>query len=613
MAGGSAAIIGWLALLSLVVIMAVALVVWLGRIGPADSPPMSLDEAAWASLMRTLDPGTMGGDTGWRFRFAMLAVTLGGIFVISTFIGVLTNSIDNKLDDLRKGRSRVVEAGHIVILNWSEHIFTVLQELRLAAGKHKDVVVVLGDRDKVAMEDEIRERLGNGGRTRFVCRSGDAIEHNDLDIVSMDTARAIIVLSPDLVDGDQDAQVIKTLMAIVNSPERRPEPYHIVAELRDPRHVDVAHLVSRDEVTLVVAGDLIARVIAQTSRHPGLAGVYNELLSYEGNEFYLLAQPELAGKPFSAALTAFSNATVVGLMTPGMAPRLNPAANTIIGAEDRLILIADGIEILRTLEVPPPVHEETIAIQTVDAPPPDRTLILGWNWRVPAILIQLDEYVVPDSEVTVVADVDASVHIDSLKGQLHRLRLRFQFANTTDRRHLNELDIASYQHVILMCYDNISPQRADARAMVTLLHLRDIAAHSEHRFSIVSEMLDVRNRRLAEIAQPDDFIVSDQLVSLILAQLAEVEELNAIFDELFDAEGMEIYIKPAGEYVRLGVPVNFATVIEAARRRRETAIGYRKQNGATSGQIQYEVVLNPDKVNELTFGEGDRVIVVAES
>ena len=164
-----------------------------------------------------------------------------------------------------------------------------------------------------------------------------------------------------------------------------------------------------------------------------------------------------------------------------------------------------------------------------------------------------------------------------------------------------------------MCYDSIPPQRADARTMVTLLHLRDIAAKGDHRFSVVSEMLDVRNRRLAEIAHPDDFIVSDQLVSLVLAQLAEVQELNAIFDELFDAEGMEIYIKPAEEYVKLGVPMTFATVIEAASRRHETAIGYRKRNGGAGGKIQYAMILNPDKANELSFREGDRVIVVADS
>lgn len=612
--GGTAAIIGWLALLSVVVVLVVAFIVWLGRIGPSDAAPMSLGEAMWASLMRTLDPGTMGGDTGWNFRFAMLAVTLGGIFIISTFIGVLTNSIDNKLDELLKGRSRVVETGHIVILNWSEHIFTVLYELRLATGDKRDCVVIMGDRDKVAMEDAIRERLGGGGALRVVCRSGDAIESTDLDIVSLDTARAIIVLSPDVADIDRDAQVIKTLLAIINSPGRRPQPYHIVAELRDPRHVAVTQLISMDEVELVVAGDLIARIIAQTSRHAGLSSVYTELLSYEGSEIYVLERPELIGKYYQDALFAYEQGAAIGIASPGQPPRLNPPAATIFAPGDRLIAIAGEAKKLHPLAERSAIDEQAICVRPVTPQAPDHTLIIGWNWRVPGILEQLNNYVAPGSTVTIFADVEVPATLEErLPATLANLTVRIQIGNTTDRRLLDALGIERFQQVILMCYDSIAPQQADARTMVTLLHLRDIATKHGHSFSIVSEMLDVRNRRLAEITRPDDFIVSDQLVSLMLTQLAEAQELNAIFAELFDAEGMEIYIKPAGEYVKLAVPVTFATVIEAALRRGETAIGFRRQNSESGNSKERGVTLNPRKSEVVTFGAGDRLIVIADS
>ena len=611
--GGTAAIIGWLALLSAVVVLFVALIVWLARIGPAGEEPMSLGEAMWASLMRTLDPGTMGGDTGWNFRFAMLAVTLGGIFIISTFIGVLTNSIDNKLDELLKGRSRVVETGHIVILNWSEHIFTVLHELKLAAGSKRDCVVIMGDRDKVAMEDAIRERLGGGGALRVVCRSGDAIEPTDLDIVSLDTARAIIVLSPDLADIDRDAQVIKTLMAIINSPGRRPDPYHIVAELRDPRHVAVTRLISMEEVELVVAGDLIARIIAQTSRHAGLSSVYTELLSYEGSEIYLSERPELLGRTYGEALFAYAQATAIGIASPGRPPRLNPPAATTFAPGDRLIAIAGEAADLHVSADQATIDEAAIDVKPVTPQRPDHTLIIGWNWRVPGILEQLNNYVAPNSTATIFADVELSATIEEqLPAALANLAVRIQIGNTTDRRLLDALGIERYQQVILMCYDTIPPQRADARTMVTVLHLRDIATKHGHSFSIVSEMLDVRNRRLAEITRPDDFIVSDQLVSLVLTQLAEVHELNAIFAELFDAKGMEIYIKPAAEYVKLGVGMTFATVVAAAARRGETAIGLRRSASPGERSAQRGVVLNPRKADEVTLTASDRVIVISD-
>ena len=97
MSRGTIALIGGLAFLTLIVITIAATVVSLGRqvTAPEGSPPLSFLEAAWESLMRTFDAGTMGGDAGWGFRLVMLFVTIGGIFVVSTL---------NRSPDCRGGR-----------------------------------------------------------------------------------------------------------------------------------------------------------------------------------------------------------------------------------------------------------------------------------------------------------------------------------------------------------------------------------------------------------------------------------------------------------------------------------------------------------------------------
>jgi hypothetical protein len=145
------------------------------------------------------------------------------------------------------------------------------------------------------------------------------------------------------------------------------------------------------------------------------------------------------------------------------------------------------------------------------------------------------------------------------------------------------------------------------------LHLREIASQTSQSFSIVSEMLDDRNRQLAEITRADDFIVSDQLVSLLMAQISENKELWAVFEQLFDPEGSELYLKPAGEYVDLGKPLSFCTVVEAARRRDEVAVGYRVKSEAANPQKSYGLHLNPDKSQRITFTQGDKMVLLAES
>ncbi|HOG45388.1 MAG TPA: potassium transporter TrkA, partial [Anaerolineae bacterium] len=224
------------------------------------------------------------------------------------------------------------------------------------------------------------------------------------------------------------------------------------------------------------------------------------------------------------------------------------------------------------------------------------------------------DYVAPGSELLVVAgdeEVGAQIarEFDSLKHQA----VIFQQGDTTERRTLEALPLDAVDHIIVLSYsDELDVQEADARTLVTLLHLRSIIEQRRLRPAVISEMLDVRNRELAEVARADDFIVSDRLVSLMMAQLAENVRLAPVFDDIFDPEGSELYLKPAEDYVAPGRPVNFYTVVEAAARRGEVAVGYRLRAQAADATQSYGVHLNPIKSEMITFAEGDRIIVLAE-
>ncbi len=129
----------------------------------------------------------------------------------------------------------------------------------------------------------------------------------------------------------------------------------------------------------------------------------------------------------------------------------------------------------------------------------------------------------------------------------------------------------------------------------------------------VSEMLDLRNAKLAQTTLAEDFIVSDRIVSLFMAQVAEHKALNRVFADLFDPEGAEIYLKPVTHYVRADVAMTYATVVEAARRRGEVAIGYRVAVLASDPEKHHGVALNPSKSDRVTFAGADQVIVLAKS
>lgn len=616
MSRGTIALIGALFVLSVLVIVVISVAVAMSGTLLEHDATRDVDfiELLWLSLLRTLDPGTMGGDSGSvPFVLSMLAVTLGGIFIISTLIGVISTGIEGRLADLRKGRSVVVETGHTVILGWSPEVYSVVEQLVAAnANTRGHTIVILANRDKVQMEDDIRQRVPHTGVSRIVCRSGSPIDLDELNICSPQTSRSMIVLSPDGTDPDTD--VIKTLLAITNAPDRRPEPYQIVAQIRYPRNVDVARLAGHGEARLVLGGELIGRIAAQACRQPGLAIIYMELLDFGGNEIYFFEEPSLTGTQFGEALHAFRDASLIGIAPAEGRPLINPPMDRTIGVGDQLLFIALDDDTIRRSDPPPggPALDR-VALPAATTPRPENTLVLGWNWRTPGVLLELDRYVPGGSGLTVAATGPSiQEQVDAVRQALTNQSLTFQATDTTDRRVLDALTVEPYDHVLILSYsDVLDEQRADAKTLITLLHLRDIAARSNKSFSIVSEMLDLRNRNLAKATRADDFIVSDKLVSLTMSQLAENPRLDAVLDELFNVEGSEVYLRPAGDYVQLGGPVDFYTVVEAARQRDEVAFGYRLMAAGDDPAQVYGVVLNPDKGAAVEFVAEDRIVVLA--
>jgi hypothetical protein len=160
--------------------------------------------------------------------------------------------------------------------------------------------------------------------------------------------------------------------------------------------------------------------------------------------------------------------------------------------------------------------------------------------------------------------------------------------------------------------DSLNYQRADARVLVTLLHLRDIAERTGADFTIVSEILDEADRDLANVAQVDDIVVSEQVVSYLLTQISENRDLAEVFEELFRADGSEVYMRDVGDYVSSGSAVTFATLVESASRRGETAFGYRVAADSTDGTADFGVRINPAKSELFEPAAGDRLIVLAE-
>ncbi|WP_339791074.1 hypothetical protein [uncultured Imperialibacter sp.] len=616
MSAGSTKLISYLGLVALLLVLMFATILYLANIHPDEVTRLNFVDTFWTSLMHVLDPGTIGEHDGhWDFRIFMFLVTLLGIVILSILIGLISNGIMDKLDQLRKGRSFVMEQDHVLILGWSSKIFTIIPELIIANENQKDPkIVILADKDKVLMEDEIKDKIGNTKNTKIICRTGNPIDLHDLEIGNPVNSKSIIIL--DKENENSDSQIIKTILAIISSPHRRQAPYHITAEIENKRNFEVAKMVGKDEVELILSDDFVSKIMVQTSRQSGLSVVYIELMDFGGDEIYFVEEPKLVGKTFREAIFSYEDSAIIGIQfASDNHVEVNPPMSTVIQPGDLMIGVTeDDDTMIVSNRTNFNLEEGSIRTNEVDVPHAETILLIGWNNRAKTIIQELDNYVQPGSSIKVISKFDDAVApIEKLKKTVSNLTLEFEMVDTTDRAVLELQKCQTFDYIMLLCYQEYYPiQEADAQTLITLLHLRNISSSSPRKMNIVSEMLDMRNRQLADITSADDFIVSDKLLSLLMTQVAENKYLMRVFEDLFDADGSEIYIKPVTDYINVDKPVNFYTILESAARKNEVAIGYRKISDARNATQGYGVVVNPKKSDLITFSSKDKIIVLSE-
>ncbi len=155
--------------------------------------------------------------------------------------------------------------------------------------------------------------------------------------------------------------------------------------------------------------------------------------------------------------------------------------------------------------------------------------------------------------------------------------------------------------MILNPTDSPDIQISDAATMIALLHLRTISGKSGRKLSIVSEIMDPRNRELVKVTSAEDVIIGDQLIALAMTQLAENRDIASVFVQLLTANQKQICIKPIADYIRPNSQVNFHAVVASALRKGETAIGYRLVSEASQAEQSFGVRINPEKSKLISF------------
>ncbi|MFJ6577404.1 NAD-binding lipoprotein [Streptomyces sp. NPDC091368] len=604
---GTAALCGWLALVCLALVVPVSTALaWTDQRTPASLG--SRIAAVWRNTGQTM---RLGGEVGPPLRVALtVLLALIALFYVSTLVSLITTGLTDHLIALNRGRARILERGHTVVLGWSEQIPTVVSELVAArTDRRRRVVAILADREKPAMEEDLHTTVGATGRTRVLCRTGRPTDPAALGRVSPTTADCVLVLPRD--DPRHDAEVVKTLLSL-SAAVGDQDPVRVVAAVRDDRYLTAARLAGGPRATVLDMDDIAARLLVDCARQPGLSHVHQELLDFAGHEFHTVGPPSPPGRTFAEAARSCPVSTAVGIVHGDGTIALNPPRALPLLADDALLVIAEDERSTR-LSVTPAPHDPTAFPHEPPRPPerPERFLLLGWNRRAPRIAAHLAGRTPPGSALDVLAEPRGAtlsgIRAVAAAAAPH-LTVLHRPGDPTLTGTARIPEPADYDAVIVLGPDH-RPGHPDPddRTLVTLLHLRARERTSGHRIPVVTEMTDDRSRLIAPRAPGDDFVVSGRLIGLLMTQISQNPHLGAVFEELLAPGGNSLHLRPAAHYVRTGRAASFASVAASAARQGACAIGYRSHARTFAG---HGVRLNPPKAHVRHWHEEDRVVVI---
>ncbi len=582
----------------------------------------------WQVFLQISDAGAIAEDTNGNVlnKITGIITVFSGLILFSSLVAFITSQFEAKLAELRKGKSNVVEKNHTLILGFGDRALEIIRELIIAnESEKKPVVVVLAEKEKDEMDDYFRDRISDFKNTRIVARSGSTSSINMLKRVGVNTAKSVIILSDAAVDNTHeekslaDARVLKTILAMISCTGEDKIP-PVIAEIHLENMRKLAKNISSKNVSLIDEHSILAKLMVQTSRVSGLAQVYDNLVGFEGCEFYFYKPDRgFAGLRYSDIMFHFADSCVLGIRKSDGTIELNPPSGSVFKGDDEAIIIAEDDSAIKFL-----AQKLEITIPQCKAPVPhpktlENQLLVGWSRKASSILAEYSNYLANGSKIDVVVpeiSEEMKQEFNLAQKSHNSIRMRMLVGDLHNPSTIAKLKPEVYDNVIILSADGGNSELRDSDTIAKLLEFRSYfktTMKKEIRTQLITEVADSENIEVIQEAGVKDFLISNQFVSKIYAQVSEEPDVLTIYDDLFSEEGSEVYIKLVSMFLSEIPPqISFGELCAAALNRNETCFGVRLKNEELVIEKNFGIYVNPPKDKTFTLSESDWLITLAE-
>lgn len=535
MTGGSLGLIRILIIASILLAVIIAALIILFRFNE-EGETASVFWDSIATVINAWMPSFEDGSPGYVILMSVTAIA--GVLFTSVLIGIITSAIEEKIDNLKRGNSMVLEKGHIIILGFSPGEYTLIRQLILASSGKSARIVVAEDMDREEIEQDLKDNLEIPKNVRIICRTVDITDPVSLEKCSIETCRTVIISPTD------DMRTIKSVLAVSTLlKEKNVSGIRVNAIISKNEYRFPPSLAKDNNILTLQTNNIMAKMVAHSCTQTGLSEAFREIFNFEGSEFYLSDIPEAAGLTFGELMIRLDGAVPVGVLRKDKVT-INPPSDLRILETDRILVFSDDNDSAKLKSGSLSDMAGTTVVSSGLSEDLTDTVIIGHNETLPVILQELPENI---SHVYLAGQKTTEEEREELQkaADERNLTLNYYRGNPRSEKVLRELSKMA-QHIVILSDHDGDPEKADMDAVFLLLNLRDIRKRFGLSFNITMEMQKEHNQKLVGSGDHTDFLVASSMSSLILSQISESPELMDVFRELLSNEGNELYLKNAG-------------------------------------------------------------------
>ena len=640
---------------------------------------MSFLQAAICTITMILDAGCIQfviadiGQASVNVALTCLVVIIiGMISFTGAVIGYITNYISHFIEQSNAGNRRLYISGHTVILNWNTRASEILNDL-LYCRTRQEVVVLVGS-GKTAIEKEIEERLADTisreneiiderycklpyfvyrwhyhreklwHNVNVIVREGDVYSEKQLRDISLEHAKAIIILGDDLNNSvcrfetaeraerlnQGNSLTVKTLMLVadITASEESDDNQKIIVEVTDEwtsalidKIIRYKQVREKCNIIPVRVNQILGQILSQFSLMPELNLVYKELFSNKGAAFFTEPYPVMEGIDFvTKYLSEHKHAIPLTHMESGGLPY------------HYFVAVSEADVHTESIVTPTRCTVELNRDYWLDA---KNVIILGHNSKSRDIMRGFaafrGEWMRADGEEIVkIVVIDDE---NSLKNMDYYKEYPFVVATVAANVYDKELICETIEHyvsiskedtsILILSDDGAPSEEIDAHALANLVYVQDIVNKKKcedpqfdpDSMDIIVEIINPKHYDVVNSYSVHNVVISNRYISKMITQIGEKEALFDFYSDILtydeDADGgyesKEIYAKKVSQYFAR-VPEkmsakDFIRAVYAAST--DPSLPPEKRNPA--------VVLGYVKANgELVLFEGDQALTEVE-